>query len=106
MSQRWESLDGTRQHQILEVLAESTAPLGPSKIAERLDEDDIDGRHISATVSNARDRKHHPFHRTDGDYQLSLIGELLWREFGSGDESDSEDHDSDDESPDSDLSDF
>lgn len=104
MSQLWESLEGTRQHQILEVLAGSTALLGPSKIAKRLAEDGIDRRHISATLSDARDRKHHPFHRTDGDYQLSLIGEFLWRKFGDG--SDGEDDDSDDESSDSDLSDF
>lgn len=106
MAQLWESLEGTRQHQILEVLAQSTAPLGPSQIAERLDEEDIDRRHISATLSNARDQQCHPFHRTDGDYRLSLIGEFLWREFGSDDGADRENGDSDDEPSDSDLSDF
>jgi hypothetical protein len=106
MSKLWENLEDTRQHQILEVLVRSAEPLGPSKIAQRLDKDDIDRRHISATLSNAREKKYHPFYRTDGDYQPSLIGELLWREFGSGEEMDNEDDDSDEESSDSDLSDF
>lgn len=98
----WEDIEGTRQHQILEVLARSPEPLGPTDIAERIDDAEVNGKQISARLSDARESKYIPFYRADGDYQLSLVGEFLWREFGSGDGS--EDEVSSDS--DSDLSDF
>lgn len=105
MAELWEDVEDTRQNQIMEAIARSSEPLGPSGIAERLDDEGTDRRHISATLSNVRDKKYHPFHRSDGSYELSLVGEFLWRKFASDEETDDEDDDMD-ESPDSDLSDF
>lgn len=106
MAKLWEKIEDTRQNQITEVLAHSSEPLGPSGIAERLNDEGTDRRHISATLSDVRDKKYHPFHRSDGNYELSLVGEFLWREFGSNEETDDEDSDANEGSPDSDLSDF
>lgn len=115
ISNLWDSIDGTRQYPIVEVLFNSANLLGPSAIADEIQDEDRDRRHIGDALGKMMDRQYHPYYRGDDGYTLSLVGEYVWKEFGPDIEESSEEsppgegegNDGDgDESPDSELTNF
>lgn len=108
MAELWESIEGTRQYPIVEVLANTPDAIGPSEIAERMQDDDKDRRHIGDALSKMRSRRYHPYFRSDTGHTLSLLGEYVWKEFGTGDPGETEEKqdDEEDQSKDQDLTDF
>jgi hypothetical protein len=113
MSKLWDSIDGTRQYPIMKVLFDSAELLGPSGIADEIQDEDRDRRHIGDALGKMRERQYHPYFRGDDGYALSLIGEYVWKEFGPDVKEDSEESsieegedNGEDESPDSELANF
>lgn len=113
ISNLWDSIDGTRQYPIVEVLFDSAELLGPSGIADEIQDEDRDRRHIGDALGKMMDRQYHPYFRGDDGYALSLVGEYVWKAFGPDVKEDSEESsseegedDGEDESPDSELSNF
>ncbi|GAA0676203.1 hypothetical protein ACFQDG_01915 [Natronoarchaeum mannanilyticum] len=82
ISNLWESIEGTRQYPIVEVLSDSTEALGPSDIAKAIQDEDRDRRHIGDAIGKMRDKQYHPYSKVDGGYTLSFIGEYVWQEYG------------------------
>lgn len=76
----WESLS-ERDKSILGVLAFADDELGPTSIAERLDEDVSRGA-VSPRLGKDRDRTHSLTYNGDDGYRLSLVGEYVWQEWG------------------------
>ncbi|RCU44449.1 hypothetical protein DU504_17045 [Haloplanus salinus] len=113
ISNLWDSIDGTRQYPIVKVLFDSAELLGPSGIADEIQDEDRDRRHIADALGKMRDRQYHPYFRGDDGYALSLVGEYVWKEFGPDVKEDSEESSTEggedngeDESPDSELTNF
>lgn len=109
VSTLWEGIEGTRQYAIVEELSRSSDLLGPSDIAERIQDEDRDRRHIGDAISKMRDRQYHPYYRSDGGYTLSFVGEYIWREFGPDDVDDLEEEELEEkegQSADSELTNF
>lgn len=113
ISNLWDSIDGIRQYPIVEVLSNSANLLGPSGIADVMQDEDRDRRHIGDALGKMMDRQYHPYYRGDDSYSLSLVGECVWKGFGPDIEESSEecpseeDEETDgDESPDSELTNF
>jgi hypothetical protein len=86
----WGSIDGTRQYPIVEVLFDSAELLGPSGIAEIIQDEDWDRRHIGDALGKMMDRQYHPYFKGEDGYTLSLVGEYVWKEFGPDVKKDSE----------------
>lgn len=113
ISNLWDSIDGTRQYPIVKVLFDSAELLGPSGIADEIQDEDRDRRHIGDALGKMRDRQYHPYFRGDDGYALSLVGEYVWKEFGPDVKEDSEESSTEeredngeDDSPDSELTNF
>lgn len=77
----WERMSTDKVFPITQTIARSTSPLGPSEIAEKLDEDDPDdpGANLRYVINSS---EYHPYYREDGDWTLSLLGEYVWDTFG------------------------
>lgn len=113
ISNLWDSIDGTRQYPILEVLFDSAELLGPSGIADEIQDENRDRRHIGDALGKMMDRQYHPYYKGEDGYALSLVGEYVWKEFGPDVKEDSEESfpeeggdDGGEESPDSELTNF
>lgn len=80
----WSGIEGGKRLKPFLTVAEADTPLGPSEVAERVG-NDMDRQ----TAGNRlRDAIHYanysPYHRVDGDYTLSTVGEFMYREFYDG----------------------
>lgn len=82
ISNLWDSIDGTRQYPIVKVLFDSAELLGPSGIADEIQDEARDRRHIGDALGKMMDRQYHPYFKGDDGYALSLVGEYIWKEFG------------------------
>lgn len=95
----WESLSD-REKSIIRVLATANEELGPTGIAEELDEDVTKGA-VGPVLSDDQDRECPlTFNGTDG-YRLSLMGRYIWSKCGSEFESESDVTDAPDDGEDS-----
>jgi hypothetical protein len=77
----WENIAGGKKLGPFLTVAASEEPLSPAQVSERMD-DDVD----SGTIGNRlRDAIHYlnytPYHRVDGDYTLSTVGQFMFLEY-------------------------
>ena len=84
LEESWESIEGSTKHEPLLIVAEAGKALSPSEVAERIEED-VDSSTVGTRLRNTIHQvEYTPYHRIEGDYALSTVGEVMIREYGGG----------------------
>jgi myosin heavy subunit len=74
----FEKIEGTKKYEPFILLAEADKSLSPSQVADRLDED-VETDTVGTRFRNAiHGLEYNPYHRKEGDYTLSTVGELIY----------------------------
>lgn len=82
LEESWESIEGSTKHEPFLVLAEAGEALSPSAVAEQIDED-VDTSTMGTRLRNTiHQLEYTPYHRIEGDYMVSTVGEVMSREYG------------------------
>jgi len=84
LQKTWSGIEGGKRLDPFLTVARADNPLSPSEVAERIG----DGMERQTAGNRLRDAIHYadysPYHRVDGDYTLSTVGEFMFREFYEG----------------------
>ena len=87
LQKTWSGIEGGKRLDPFLTVSRADTPLSPSEVAERIG----DGIERQTAGNRLRDAIHHadysPYHRVDGDYTLSAVGEFMFREFYDGETS-------------------
>lgn len=98
LQKTWSGIEGGKRLAPFSTVARADTPLSPSEVAERIG----DGMERQTAGNRLRDAIHHadysPYHRVDGDYTLSTVGEFMYRAFYEG-ETDEETNSGEDSRP-------
>lgn len=89
----WEMMSTDKRYPITKILAEEKELVSIGGISAQLDDDETDnpGANLRYVLNSA---EYYPYHREDGDWRLSLLGEFAWRTRGPDDgEEDESSHD-------------
>ncbi|PSQ26288.1 hypothetical protein BRD03_10750 [Halobacteriales archaeon QS_9_68_17] len=81
LQKTWSGIEGGKRFDPFLMVARADTPMSPSVVAERIGDD----MERQTAGNRLRDAIHHadysPYHRVDGDYTLSTVGEFMFREF-------------------------
>lgn len=77
----WENIKSGKKLEPFLIVAKAEEPLSPTQIAECLEED-VDSNTVGTRLRNAiHGFNYIPYHRIEGEYRLSTIGQFIFREY-------------------------
>lgn len=77
----WESIDDSTKYEPMIIVAGAQKPLTPSQVAEKMEEQ-VDCGTVGTRLRNSiHQLDFTPYHRVDGDYMLSTIGDVMIQEY-------------------------
>lgn len=81
----WKNIAGGKKLSAFVTVARSEEPLSPAQVAERMEEN-VDSNTAGTRLRNAiHGTEYTPYHRIDGDYTLSTVGQFMFREYADQD---------------------